>query len=291
MVGRNFLAHPRSSEYEILAPSSKELNLLDYQSTLNYIKEIKPDIIVHAAGKVGGIKVNMADPYGFLYANMTMGFNLVHAAKMVGIPKLLNLGSSCMYPKDAINPLCEEQILTGQLEPTNEGYALAKISVAKLCIASCNDKLQYKTLIPCNLYGPWDKFGANEAHLIPAVITKIHAIKNTDKKIEIWGSGNARREFMFAEDLADFIYFILPQIDNLSHFTNVGLGQDLSVIEYYDVIRQVIGVKNSYIFDDTKPEGMKQKVVNIAQQTRLGWYPKTGLKEGILKTYNYYLNK
>ena len=290
MVGKNLQNHPSSQQYELLTPSSKELNLLDYQTIVNYLIYTKPDLIIHAAGKVGGIKANMADPYGFLYANMIMGFNLVQAARTVGIIKLLNLGSSCMYPKDALNPLNEEQILDGKLEPTNEGYALAKISVAKLCIAACNERFQYKTLIPCNLYGPWDKFGATEAHLIPAIIAKIHAIKNTDKPIEIWGSGNVRREFMFTQDLVDFIYLALPQIENLSHFTNVGIGTDLSILEYYNTVKEVIGIDNPYFFDTSKPEGMKQKVVDITQQKKLGWSPKTSLKLGIEKTYEYYQN-
>jgi len=290
MVGKNLQNHPSSQQYELLTPSSKELNLLDYQTIVNYLIYTKPDLIIHAAGKVGGIKANMADPYGFLYANMIMGFNLVQAARTVGIIKLLNLGSSCMYPKDALNPLNEEQILDGKLEPTNEGYALAKISVAKLCIAACNERFQYKTLIPCNLYGTWDKFGATEAHLIPAIIAKIHAIKNTDKPIEIWGSGNVRRKFMFTQDLVDFIYLALPQIENLSHFTNVGIGTDLSILEYYNTVKEVIGIDTPYFFDTSKPEGMKQKVVDITQQKKLGWSPKTSLKLGIEKTYEYYQN-
>ena len=288
MVGKSLQNHPGSSSYDLLAPSSRELNLLDYQATFDYLQKTKPDVIVHAAGKVGGIKANMADPYGFLYANMTIGFNLVQAARATGIKKLLNLGSSCMYPRDTTNPLREEQILDGKLEPTNEGYALAKISVAKLCVAACSESLQYKTLIPCNLYGPLDKFGATEAHLIPAVIAKIHAIKNTNKSIEVWGTGAARREFMFVDDLADFIYFALPQIENLSDFTNVGLGTDLSVLEYYNAVKEVLGVQAEYVFDTSKPEGMKQKVVDITQQTKLGWTPKTDLKTGLNKTYRYY---
>ena len=291
MVGKNLQNHPGSQQYELLTPSSKELNLLDYHAIVDYLSYTKPDLIVHAAGKVGGIKANMADPYGFLYANMTMGFNLVQAAKTTGITKLLNLGSSCMYPKDAINPLREEQVLDGKLEPTNEGYALAKISVAKLCIAACNDRFQYKTLIPCNLYGTWDKFGATEAHLIPAVIAKVHGIKDTNKAIEIWGTGTVRREFMFAEDLADFIYFVIPQIDKLSDFTNVGIGKDLSIVEYYDAVKDVVGVNAPYVFDTSKPEGMRQKVVDVTQQAKLGWTPKTDLKTGLKKTYEYYLQK
>lgn len=288
MVGKNLQNHKNSQQYELLTPSSKELNLLDYQDTLNYLSYKKPDLIIHAAGKVGGIKANMADPYGFLYNNMTMGFNIVQAARTVGVTKLLNLGSSCMYPKDAPNPLVEGQIMDGKLEPTNEGYALAKISVAKLCIAACDEKFQYKTLIPCNLYGLWDKFGKVEAHLIPAIIAKTHKIKNTNKPIEIWGTGIVRREFMFAEDLADFIYFVLPHLDNLSHFTNVGTGVDMSILDYYNTVKEVIGVDAPYVFDISKPEGMKQKVVDITQQKKLGWYPKTNLKLGIEKTYEFY---
>lgn len=289
MVGKNILSHPKKELYRFLTPSRNQLDLFDYQATINYIQKTKPDMIIHAAGKVGGIKANIADPYGFLFANMTIGFNLIQAARILGIRKFLNLGSSCMYPKDAINPLNENQILNGQLEPTNEGYALAKISVAKLCVAACNDSFQYKTLIPCNLFGLWDKFDPIESHLVPAAIAKIHGVKNTNKTIEVWGSGNARREFMFAENLADFIYFVIPQIERLQNFTNVGMGTDLSVLEYYDAIREVVGVSAPYVFDTSKPEGMRQKVVDITEQTKLGWIPKTDLKISLQKTYNHFL--
>lgn len=289
MVGQNLLCHPHSKSYEIIAPSRKDLNLCDATQVKNFLKATKPDIVIHAAGKVGGIQANIAQPYEFLFENMQMGFNVVNAAKELEIKDLINLGSSCMYPRNASNPLKEKDILTGELEPTNEGYALAKISVAKLCVAATTKGYCYKTLVPCNLYGFWDKFDPNKSHMIPAIINKIHLSKqNNDLPIEVWGTGNARREFMFAEDLADFVYFALNNLNNIPNIINVGLGYDYSVLEYYTIAKAVLQAKGQLIFDTTKPEGMKQKVVDVTEQQSLGWTPKTDLKTGLEKTYNHF---
>ena len=217
MVGRNICDYAQGfSQYELLAPTSKELNLLDKTAVDLYINSHKPDVIIHAAGIVGGIQANIENPVKFLHENTLMGQNIVLSAYQTGIKQLINLGSSCMYPRNAQNPLLEESILTGELEPTNEGYALAKIVTAKLCeyISRTNLDYQYKTLIPCNLYGKYDKFDPIKSHMIPAAIQKVHRAKTEQlTSVEIWGDGLARREFMYAEDLADAVFFAL---DNLS---------------------------------------------------------------------------
>ena len=209
MVGRNILENKNCSNHNILSPRSDELNLLNYDEVFNYIKNKKPEIIIHAAGIVGGIQANIANPISFLLDNLTMGKNIVLAAKNNNIKKLLNLGTSCMYPRDASNPLKEEYILKGQLEPTNEGYALSKVVVSKLCeyVSNQNKDFLFKTVIPCNLYGKYDKFSPENSHMLPAVIKKIHEAKTHDyENVEIWGDGLARREFMYAADLSDFIF-------------------------------------------------------------------------------------
>ena len=190
LVGRNILENNGFRTFEILAPSIADLNLLDQLSVNEYLACHKPDIVIHAAGKVGGIHANMREPVNFLIENLDMGRNIVCAARKAGVKRLINLGSSCMYPRFAPNPLVEEAILTGELEPTNEGYALAKITVARLCeyISREEPEYRYKTLIPCNLFGRWDKFDPANSHLIPAVIHKVHMAKTAgESEVEIWG--------------------------------------------------------------------------------------------------------
>lgn len=285
MVGKS-LVPKASAAYEILAPSSKELNLLQPEAVDRYLQKHKPDIIVHAAGRVGGIKANMENSYAFLYENMVMGFNVVNSAKNAGIGCFINLASSCMYPKEATNPLKESMIGNGALESTNEGYALAKISVAKLCAA-----IGYKTLVPCNLYGPYDKFSIETAHMIPAVIRKTHDVKVNGGKLVMWGTGLARREFMFVGDLTDYIMHVLPRYDLLPVISNVGLGYDYTILQYYEAIKEVVGLDADIEFDLTKPEGMKQKLVDISNQTKMNWQPRISLEEGIKQTYRFFLNQ
>ena len=186
------------------------------------------------------------------------------------VPKLRNLGSSCMDPKDLDRELKEKDILTGKLEPTNEGYAIAKIAVAKLCeFAKKEFKLNYKTIIPCNLYGKWDKFDPENPHMIPSVIRKIHLSKYKNEQVEIWGDGSARREFMYVEDLADFINYSLNKYHLLETYTNVGLGYDYSILDYYKEIASVVKYKGDFKFDLTKPSGMKKNFVQLKYKKKL----------------------
>lgn len=294
MVGRNILIHPMSAKHEIITPSRNELDLLNYSEVQNYINLNNPDVVIHAAGIVGGIQANIKNPVKFLIENMDMGRNVIMASRKANIKKLINLGSSCMYPRNAKNPLSESLILQGELEPTNEGYAIAKIFAARLCeyINKEDNSFFYKTVIPCNLYGFYDKFDPDHSHMLPAVIRKISEAKESNKNtVEIWGNGEAKREFMFAQDLVDFIYLSIEKIEELNQNTNVGLGRDYTINQYYNVIAEVIGYNGNFVHDLSKPEGMKQKLIDSSKAIKLGWKPKTSMKTGIKKTYNYYLKE
>lgn len=294
MVGKNILAHPKIGEWNILAPTRNELDLTDYKQVESWMRKNKPDFVVHAAGLVGGIQANLAEPVKFLVANLDMGRNVVMAAQETGIKKMINLASSCIYPRDAENPLSEKLILRGELEPTNEGYALAKIMTMRLCeyINREDANVEYKTLIPCNLYGRYDKFLPQQSHLIPAIIHKIHqAIKNREKLVEIWGDGTARREFMYAGDLADAVVRSFKNFDTLPYNMNVGLGHDHTINEYYEAVASVLGYKGKFTYDLNRPVGMSRKLVDINRQVSWGWTAPTSLRKGIELAYAFYLKE
>lgn len=292
MVGQNLLEHTDISNFEMLAPSSKELDLRDYHSVQTYLQKNKPDMVIHAAGKVGGIHANMREPVSFLMDNLDMGRNIVWASRQNGIKKLINLGSSCMYPRNHSTPLPEEMILKGELEPTNEGYALAKVATARLCeyIMREDSAYQYKTLIPCNIFGRFDKFDPKHSHLLPAIIHKIHQAKlSGSTSVEIWGDGTASREFMYAGDLADAIIRAINHFDTLPIYMNVGLGHDFTINEYYETAAKVIGYTGAFVHDLTKPVGMARKLVDVQKQAEWGWKASISLQDGIKQTYQFYL--
>ena len=294
MVGRNLLEHPTVKKFEVLAPGSEKLDLRDYDSVYGVLKEYRPDIVIHAAGKVGGIQANISEPVRFLIENLDIGRNVVLAARNLGIKQLLNLGSSCMYPHNAINPLREENVLQGELEPTNEGYALAKITIARLCqyIGREHPEFKYKTLIPCNIYGRYDKFDPKHSHMVPAILHKLHQAKvNGTSHVNIWGDGRARREFMYVDDLIDCIWSSVVNFDAVPDLMNVGLGHDLTVNEYYEVVANVVGYDGGFSHDLSKPVGMKQKLLSIERARSWGWQASTTLEQGVAKTYTYYLQE
>lgn len=292
MVGRNILESAQTNEHEIVAPTRDELDLRDAEAVRSFFANVRPDAVVHAAGVVGGIAANIADPTRFLRDNLQIGVNVIESARSAGVPDLLNLGSSCMYPRFASNPLVEDSILTGELEPTNEGYAIAKIATERLCryISSQYPEHRYRTLIPCNLYGRHDSFAEGRAHMVPAAIVKVHRAKEEGAdEVEIWGTGTARREFMYAGDLADFVFFALDRMEALPQVINVGVGTDRSINEYYQAVADVVGYRGGYRHDLSKPVGMGQKLVDISLATALGWRARTSLQEGLSKTYEFYL--
>ena len=292
LVGRNIQNHYASNKWNIIAPTSNDLNLMDYTAVKSFFNACKPDIILHCAGRVGGISANIMEPVAFLDTNIIIGRNVIMGAREAKIKRLINLASTCIYPREAQNPLKEECILEGKLEPTNEGYAIAKIVALRLCqyIRKEDPGYNYKTLIPCNLYGRFDKFDPKKSHLLPAIIHKIHHAKiSGQQSVEIWGDGSARREFMYVEDLADAIYFAMESILDIPDLMNIGVGTDYTIKEYYEKVALTIGWKGDFVFDHSKPTGMAQKLSDTSLQSKWGWQPKTTLEEGIRSTYKYYL--
>ena len=292
MVGQNILEHPGAAKWEFVAPTSKELDLTDFAATRKFITDLRPDAVIHSAGRVGGIQANIANPVDFLVTNIDLGRNVMLAAREAGVSKLLNLASSCMYPRNAPNPLGEDLVLKGELEPANEGYALAKIFATRLCeyINRETPGLHFKTLIPCNLYGRHDKFSPMHSHLIPAIIHKVHQAKiHNMSKVEIWGDGTARREFMYAGDLAGAVLQAMQDFSQLPDLINIGMGHDQSINDYYAAVAQVIGWQGNFVHDNSKPVGTRQKLVDITRQRAWGWMPDTELCTGIEKAYRYYL--
>ena len=292
MVGRNFMDDLRVKNYTIFNPSSSELNLLNPELVNAYIKKYMPDMIIHMAAKVGGIHSNIANPSDYFSQNLEMGYNLISISRKNGIRKMINIGSSCMYPKNFPEPIKESDLLTGKFEETNEAYAMAKVSIAKYCEFISSEKgYNYKTVIPCNLYGKYDKFSDKNSHMVAAVIKKIFKAKSENKKyVEIWGDGSVRREFMYAADFSDFIFFSIENFDKIPQYLNVGLGKDYSVLDYYKLTAELLEYKGEFEFNLNAPVGMKRKLVNSKLVNSLGWTYNTNLKLGLSNTINYYIN-
>ena len=294
LVGRNLREHPGAGAYEIIAPSSAELDLRDPVAVLRRLTEVQPDMDVYAAGRVGGIQANIAAPVAFLDDNLMMGRNVVMGAYQAGVKRLINLGSTCIYPAEAPNPLREEAILTGLPEQTNEGYALAKIAGLKLCsyIAAADPARHYKTLIPCNLYGRHDHFHAGRSHLIAAIFEKVHhAKRNGAPYIEVWGDGSARREFMYAGDMASAILAAASRIEEVPDLMNVGVGRDHKVADYYRAVAETLGWHGEFRFDLSRPVGMARKLADISRLRAFGWQAQVSLRDGLERTYDFYLSE
>lgn len=292
MVGKNFIENNQSKNYKIYAPTRDELNLFDFEKINTYLSEKKPDYIIHAAGKVGGIQANIKQPLLFLQENADMGKNLVLAAKNQNIKRLINLSSSCVYPKNMDKKLEEDTILSGPLEPTNEGYALAKIFVQKICsyINADNTEMFYKTIIPCNLFGKYDDFSLKSGHLLPNIINKIHDAKiNNKNRVVIWGDGSVRREFMYVKDFIDFLYYAIKNFLKMPDVINVGVGKDYSVLDYYTMVAKCFNWKGSFEFDLSKPQGQKQKLVSVKRLNKFGWKSKISIQTATKETISYYI--
>jgi GDP-L-fucose synthase len=292
MVGRNLRAHPKARAHELLAPTRTELDLRDRSRVLAFLRESRPDLVVHAAGRVGGIQANIENPYAFLLENLEMGTNMVSCAIEAGVPRLLNLASSCIYPRDHDGRLTEDLILAGRLEPTNEGYALAKIAALRLCEYAAAAGHRCKTVIPCNLYGPYDDFDLRTAHLVPAAIHKVHLARQSGAAtVEIWGDGSARREFMYAGDLADALLAVAAGFDDAPALMNIGPGEDHTVLAYYQAVAAVVGWRGEFTFDRSRPVGMRRKLLDVSRQNSFGWHPACSLEDGLRATYEHFRSR
>jgi GDP-L-fucose synthase len=290
-VGRNLVARLRADGYQVLAPPRTQLDLRDQAAVERYLRAHRVGTVVHAAGRVGGIAANLADPVGFYAENALIGIAVVRAADAAGVRRLVNLSSSCVYPRDR-ERLREEDLLTGPLEPTNEGYALAKIAVGRLCewIAERDQGRLYRTLLPCNLYGPFDHFEGQGAHLVAAVLAKTDAaLRSGADTIEIWGDGQARREFMHVADLCDCIAHLLGRLEELPPRLNVGTGVDHTIDEYYEVAARVVGWRGRFVHDLSRPVGMRRKLLDTSRLAATGWTPRIDLEDGMRDTYHWLL--
>ncbi len=270
----------------IVTRTSKELDLRDQQQVKQFFQTEKPEYVFLAAAKVGGIQANNIYRADFIYDNLIMEANVIHQSFETKVNKLLFLGSSCIYPKMAPQPLREDALLTGILEPTNEPYAIAKIAGIKMCEAykdqyGCN----FISAMPTNLYGPNDNYDLNNSHVLPALLRKFHEAKvNGTKTVEVWGSGSPLREFLHVDDLAEACFFLMESYNDKG-FVNIGSGVDLSIKELATLVKEVVGFEGELVFDATKPDGTPRKLMDVSKIEKLGWKYKIGLKEGITSVY------
>jgi nucleoside-diphosphate-sugar epimerase len=293
--------HAAGEAISMVTRTSKELDLTDQTAVRGFFQEEQPDVVILAAARVGGIHANNTYPGQFIYENLMIECNVIHQAFAVGTKRLLQLGSSCIYPKAAKQPMREDALLTGTLEPTNEPYAVAKIAGIKLC-ESYNRQygVDYRSVMPTNLYGPGDNFHPENSHVLPALIRRFHeATQHGLEEVVIWGSGRPMREFLHVDDMAEASLFVLdldPQVyaaetqPMLSHI-NVGSGTDVTIGDLARLVAKTTGFTGRLVFDPSKPDGTMRKLMDVSRLERLGWKAKVGLEQGISETYEWYLNQ
>ena len=285
----------------LIMRSHKELDLIDQNQVQVFFKKEKPDYVILAAAKVGGIHANNSYPADFIYKNIMIESNVINSAYENKVERLLFLGSTCIYPKAAEQPMQEDALLTNILEPTNEPYAIAKIAGIKLCESyNRQHNTDFRSVMPTNLYGINDNFHPKNSHVIPSLIQRFHQAKiNNDPKLVVWGTGDAMREFLYVDDMAQASLFVLELDEQiykantkpmLSHI-NVGTGKDLTIREMVEIMKKVVGYKGKLVFDNTKPDGAARKLIDISRLSSLGWEYSVDLKEGLEKTYEWYLEK
>ena len=301
MVGSAIVRKLRlQSDCSIITRTRSELDLTDQHAVKKFMQAERPDVVILAAAKVGGIHANNTYPAEFIYENLMIECNVIHEAFKAGVIQLLQLGSSCIYPKTVSQPMAENALLTGALEPTNEPYAVAKIAGIKLC-ESYNRQYgaDYRSVMPTNLYGPNDNFHPDNSHVLPALIRRFHeAVESGDKSVTIWGTGSPRREFLHVDDMAAASLFVLnlppaQYLANtqpmLSHI-NVGSGEDISILELAKLVAGVVGFHGDILTDPTKPDGTPRKLMDVSRLAALGWRSSIGLEEGVMSTYQWYLD-
>lgn len=299
MVGSAIVRQLEAKGSAPLVRSHAELDLTDQDTVRQFMQAEKPDVVILAAAKVGGIHANNTYPADFIYENLMMESNVVHQAFQAGVQRLLFLGSSCIYPRAATQPMSEDALLTGVLEPTNEPYAIAKIAGIKLC-ESYNRQYgtDYRSVMPTNLYGPGDNFHPQNSHVLPALLRRFHeAVENGLKDVMIWGTGTPRREFLHVDDMAEASLFVM-ELDAMTYHANtqpmlshinVGTGTDVSILELAHTIAKVTGFKGRIHFDATKPDGTPRKLLDVSRLTEMGWQARIALEEGIHSTYQWFL--
>jgi len=276
--------------FNIVTRTSRELDLRDQAGVRDYFEQERPEYVFMAAGKVGGILANDTYPVDFLRDNLQIQTSVIDSAYRSGVKKYLYLGSSCIYPRDCPQPIKEEYLLTSPLEKTNEWYAIAKISGVKMCQAY-NRQYNFNAIsvMPANLYGPGDNFDLNSSHVLPALMRKLHEAKVTAaKEVIVWGTGKPKREFLYVEDLANACLFLMQHY-NEPDIINVGTGQDITIKELVETIREIVGCKSIVRFDTSKPDGTPRKLLDVSKMTRAGWQYKTSLADGIRQTYSWYI--
>jgi GDP-L-fucose synthase len=300
MVGGAILRRLKRQGGETITSSRAELDLTNQAAVRSFMQTSRPDAVILAAAKVGGIHANSAYPADFIYENLMIEANVIHQAFAAGVTRLLFLGSSCIYPRAVAQPMAEDALLTGVLEPTNEPYAIAKIAGIKLC-ESYNRQYgtDYRSVMPTNLYGPGDNFHPTNSHVMPAMMRRFHqAVKDSHDEVVVWGTGEPRREFLHVDDMAEASLFVLA-VDRavyeantepmLSHI-NVGTGTDVSISELADILADVIGFSGRIVFDTSKPDGTPRKLLDVTRLSAMGWRAKTELRNGIEETYRWFLS-
>jgi GDP-L-fucose synthase len=290
MAGSAVVRRLQPENCQIVTVQRSELDLLNQKDVYGWVARERIDAIFLAAATVGGIMANSARPADFLYENLVIETNVIHAARDAGVQKLLFLGSSCIYPRLAEQPMREEALLTGALEPTNEWYAIAKIAGIKLCQAFRRQYgCDFVSVMPTNLYGPGDRYDVLGGHVVAALTMKIHAAKTANHPtVELWGTGTPRREFLFTEDLADACVFVMKNYSD-EMFLNVGTGRDITILELAETIARVVGWAGTFTLDKSKPDGMPRKVMDVSRLRTLGWSASTEFETGLKEAYRWYL--
>ena len=291
-LGKNFFNHNLKNDHLILSPTRQDLDLFDKQKLSEYIKTNQPDLIINCAGKVGGIAANINNNLQFLNENLLINSNVILSSYENKVKKLINFGSSCMYPSNIDNPMDESQIINGNFEKTNEGFALSKVVALKLCdyITNNGKGYLYKTIIPCNMFGKFDHYrDSKRSHMVAAAIQKVNEAKtNNASQILVWGSGKVRREYTNAFNIVDFVYKNLNNFENFPNYFNLGANIDYTVKEYYEIIMEIFEFKAKLIFDKSKPDGVFQKLMNTNYPMKLNWKQPFDLKNGLKETINFY---
>jgi GDP-L-fucose synthase len=286
MAGSAIVRRLRHENCEVAVAEHGELDLTRQDATERHLSHVRPDVMIVAAGRVGGIFANDRYPAGFIFENLAIAINCIHASYLAGVQKLVFLGSSCIYPKIASQPMTEDQLLAGPLEPSNQWYAISKIAGLKLCEAYRRQYgVDFISVMPTNLYGPGDNYHPEHSHVVAALIRKCHIAKSeAASSVTVWGTGTPRREFLYVDDFADACVFLLKQYSN-TQFINIGFGQDISIAEFAQTVADVVGFKGRLVFDRSKPDGTPRKLMDVSRLSDMGWKPTTSLRDGLEKAY------